>query len=159
MTAPMVMHEEECRQITAVCARLCRDANAKIVYVIDKNGQLLASSGDDMRLDSTSLASLVAGEMAATGGLAQLIGERDFNVLFHEGVRDNLHISLVASRIILVVLFDRRSSLGLVRLRVKKSSQQLEQIVTTLLQRSQLPGATSALSEITEEDIDNLFMD
>ena len=80
------------------------------------NGMVLASSGETDRLDSTSLASLVAGEIAATGGLAKLIGEKDFSVLFHEGVKDNLHISLVAGRVILVVIFDKRSSLGLVRL-------------------------------------------
>ncbi len=159
MSAPMVMHDDEFQQITEVCDRLCRDSNAKVVFVIDKNGQLIASSGEDERLDSTSLASLVAGEIAATGGLAKLIGEKDFSVLFHEGARDNLHISLVANRTILVVIFDKRSSLGLVRLRVKKASTALEEIFEALLHRSSLPGATSAFSEITEADIDNLFSD
>ncbi len=62
----------------------------------------------------------MAGKIAATGGLAKLIGEKEFSTLFHEGVRDKLHISIVASRVILVVIFDSRSRLGLVRLRVKK---------------------------------------
>ena len=159
MTAPMVMYDDEFQQITDVCSRLCRDANGKAVFVIDKNGQLIASAGDADRLDSTSLASLVAGEIAATGGLAKLIGEKDFSVLFHEGATDNLHISLVASRVILVVIFDKRSSLGLVRLRVKRASAALETIFESLLHRSSLPGATAAFSEITEADIDKLFSD
>ena len=153
----MVMHDDEFRLITQLCDRLVRDANARVVFVIDKNGQLLAASGEAERFDSTSMASLVAGEMAATGGLAKLIGEKDFNVLFHEGVRDNLHISLIASRVILVVIFDKRSSLGLVRLRVKKCSAELSRIFDTLLQRSQMPGASTPFAEITDEDIDNLF--
>jgi predicted regulator of Ras-like GTPase activity (Roadblock/LC7/MglB family) len=157
--APVVMHDEEFRQISQVCDRLCREANARVVFVIDKNGQLISQSGETERLDSTSLASLVAGEMAATGGLAKLIGEKDFSVLFHEGVKDNLHISLVASRVILVVIFDKRSSLGLVRLRVKKSAEELGRIFETLLQRSQMPGAVTPFAEITDEDIDNLFSD
>ncbi len=159
MTAPVVLHDDQFREITRVCDRLCRDANARVVFVIDKNGQLIASCGDVERLDATSLASLVAGEIAATGGLAQLIGEKDFSVLFHEGVNDNLHISLVAGRMILVVIFDRRSSLGLVRLRVKKASEELGRILEALIARSSLPGANPAFSEITEEDIDNLFSD
>jgi hypothetical protein len=65
----------------------------------------------------------------------------------------------VASRVILVVLFDRRSSLGLVRLRVKKCSEELAGIFEVLLQRSGLPGASSEFAEITEQDIDNLFSD
>lgn len=159
MTAPVVMHDDQFREITKVCDRLCQAANARIVFVIDKNGQLIAQAGETERLDSTSLASLVAGEIAATGGLAQIIGEKDFSVLFHEGQKDNLHISLVGGRVILVVIFDRRSSLGLVRLRVKKSADELAKIFELLLQRSQLPGANAQFSEITEDDIDNLFSD
>jgi predicted regulator of Ras-like GTPase activity (Roadblock/LC7/MglB family) len=138
-----------------VCETLCREANARVVFVIDKNGQLLASGGDTSRLDSTSLASLVAGEIAATGGLAKLMGEKEFSTLFHEGVRDHIHISLVASRVILVVIFDSRSSLGLVRLRVRKQSERLGGIVKALVERS--ADRPSPLAEITDEDIDNLF--
>jgi hypothetical protein len=142
MTATLVLYDDEFRRITQVCDRLVREANARIVYVIDKNGQLLASGGDADRVDSTSLASLVAGEMAATGGLARLIGENDFSVLFHEGVKENLHISLVGGRVIL---------------RVKKCAEELVQIIDVLLQRSQMPGATAQFAEITDDDIDNLF--
>jgi predicted regulator of Ras-like GTPase activity (Roadblock/LC7/MglB family) len=159
MTALVVMHDDHFRLITATCARLCGDANARAVFLIDKNGQLIACAGDTERVDSTSLASLVAGEIAATGGLAKLLGEKDFSVLFHEGTRDNLHISLVAGRVILVVLFDRRSSLGLVRLRVKKASEEFGTIFDALLERSRDPRANPVFSEITEDDIDNLFGD
>lgn len=155
MAVQLVMYDEEHRQILTVCDRLCREANARAVFVIDKNGQLIASAGDTSRLDATSLASLVAGEIAATGGLAQLMGEKEFSTLFHEGQRDHCHISVVASRVILVVIFDSRSSLGLVRLRVRKQSEELAQIFEALAKRS--PQRPSPLAEITDEDIDNLF--
>jgi len=69
---------------------------------------------------------LTAGNIAATGGLAKLIGEREFSILFHEGERDNLHISIVGQRVILVVIFDQKSSLGLVRLRVKEGERRTQ---------------------------------
>ena len=47
--------------------------------------------------------------------------EKEFRVLFHKGERDNIHISIVRKRVIFVVIFDERSSLGSVRLRVKKA--------------------------------------
>lgn len=153
----MVMYDEEYQQISSVCDWLCRESNARVVFVIDKNGQLIAASGDTERLDSTSLASLVAGEIAATGGLAKLMGEKEFSTLFHEGERDHLHISLVAGRVILVVIFDSRTSLGLVRLRVRKSADELTQIFTALQQRTESQPAESPFAEITDEDIDNLF--
>jgi predicted regulator of Ras-like GTPase activity (Roadblock/LC7/MglB family) len=155
----IVMYEEEYNQIAAACDRLCREANAKVVFLVDKNGQLIASAGQTANLDTTSLASLTAGNIAATGGLAKLIGEKEFSILFHEGERDNLHISIVAGRVILVVIFDGRSSLGLVRLRVKRASQELATIFDALMRKLEDPAAGSPFAEITDEDIDNLFSD
>ncbi len=157
MNPQMVMYEAEYHRITVVCDRLTRDANAKVVFLVDKNGQLIASSGSTHNIDTVSLASLTAGNIAATGGLAKLIGEKEFSILFHEGERDNLHISIVGQRSILVVLFDTRSSLGLVRLRVKKASEELAKIFEELQARADAPGAHTLFGEITDEDIDNLF--
>lgn len=158
-TSSLVMFEEEFKQINVVIDRLLKEANAKVVFVVDKDGQLIASSGDTGDIDTTSLASLTAGNIAATGGLAKLIGEREFSILFHEGERDNLHISIVAQRVILVVIFDQRSSLGLVRLRVKKASDELNTILQKLLQRVEKKPSDqeNLLSEITDGDIDKLF--
>ena len=117
----LVMYDEDFRKILAVTQRLVKDANAKGVFVVDRNGQLIGEAGEMRGIDTTSLASLTAGCIAATGGLAKIVGEEEFPVHFHQGARDNLHITLIAGRIILVVVFDERSSLGLVRLRVKKA--------------------------------------
>lgn len=158
MNPQMVMYEEQHQQIVQVCERLAKEANAKVVFLVDKNGQLISSAGAVENLDTTSLASLTAGNIAATGGLAKLIGEKEFSILFHEGTKDNLHISIVGSRVILVVIFDNRSSLGLVRLRVKKASDELTKIFDELMKKvEQGQGAGSPFAEITDEDIDNLF--
>ena len=118
-------------------------------------GKLISLATEN--LDTTSLASLTAGNIAATGGLAKLIGEKEFSILFHEGEKDNLHISIIGGRVILVVIFDTRSSLGLVRLRVKKASDELNRIFDGLMKKVQVPGAGSPFAEITDDDIDNLF--
>ena len=71
---------------------------------------------------------------------------------------DDLGISVIGGRVILVVIFDTRSSLGLVRLRVKKASDELNKIFDGLLKKVQVPGAAgSPFAEITDDDIDNLF--
>jgi predicted regulator of Ras-like GTPase activity (Roadblock/LC7/MglB family) len=157
----MVMYDEEFRQINVVIEKLLREANAKVIFLVDKNGQLISGVGEVERFDTTSLASLTAGNIAATGGLAKLIGEKEFSILFHEGEKDNLHISIVGGRVILVVLFDNRSSLGLVRLRVKKASDELTVIFEGLMQKAEekeKSGTTDfPFAEITDDDIDNLF--
>src|ERR687891_2277288 len=148
----LVMYEGEFKQITALIEKLCREANAKVVFLVDKNGQLIAATGETQGLDTTSRASLTAGNIAATGGLAKLLGEKEFSILFHEGERDNIHISLVGSRVILVVIFDQRTSLGIVRLRVKKVSEELGTIFGTLLKKVEATNhhADSPFAEITD---------
>src|SRR6478609_3045632 len=133
----LVLYDEEFRKIKESLQRLASDANANVVFLVDKNGQQIAAVGDLQTLDTTSLASLTAGNVAATDGLARLIGEREFSILFHEGERDNIHISIVAQRVILVVIFDERTSLGLVRLRVRKASQELERTFEQLLKKAE----------------------
>ena len=152
----MVMYEEEFKLIASLCERLTREANAKAVLLVDKNGQFITSHGEIDNLDTTSLASLTAGNIAATSGLAKLIGEKEFPNVFHEGENDNLHLSIVAQRAILVVMFDQRSSLGLVRLRVKKTGEELARIFTTMIEKAQ-SQAQEPFGEITDDDIDNLF--
>jgi predicted regulator of Ras-like GTPase activity (Roadblock/LC7/MglB family) len=159
MNPELVMYEEEFQQIQIVCARLHRESNSKAVLLIDKNGQLIAEAGDTAPLDTTSLSSLTAGNVAATGGIAKLLKEKEFTGQFHEGEHTNIHISLVAQRVILVILFDERSSLGLVRLRVRKAADELARIFDSLMAKVQTPSAPSIFSEITDEDIDNLFKD
>ena len=163
MNGSMVMYDEEYQQIKAIIGRLCGDANARLVFLVDKNGQQIASHGDVGQIDTTSLASLTAGNVAATDGLARLIGEKEFPVLSHEGEHDNIHISIVAQRVILVVIFDEKSSLGLVRLRVKKASQELERTFEQLMKKAEAERGSmsnrfdSPFAEITDEDIDSLF--
>src|SRR5512136_3266670 len=137
----MVMYDEEFKQINVVLEKLLREANAKVIFLVDKNGQLISGVGEVERFDTTSLASLTAGNIAATGGLAKLIGEKEFSILFHEGERDNLHISIIGQRVILVVIFDQRSSLGLVRLRVKKASEELARIFESLVKKAEAESA------------------
>jgi predicted regulator of Ras-like GTPase activity (Roadblock/LC7/MglB family) len=157
----MVMYPDDVEEITVLCQKLQTEANAKSVFLVDKNGQLIAAQGDTQAVDTTSLASLTAGNIAATAGLAKLLGETEFSVLFGEGTRDKLHISLVGGRGILVVVFDDRTSLGLVRLRVKKSSEVLNEVFDRVQKRSDRAMADghsdSPFQEITDDDIDSLF--
>ncbi len=156
----LVMYDEDYRRILAVVQRVVRDANAKGVFVVDRNGQLIAEAGELRGIDTTSLASLTAGSIAATGGLAKIVGEEEFPVHFHQGQRDNLHMTLIAQRIILVVVFDDRSSLGLVRLRVKKAGAELARIFEEIYKKAEQAearGGGTPFAEITDEDIDNLF--
>ncbi len=159
----LVIYPEEFTEIRSILSHLAEDARAKIVFLVDRNGQPIASHGDNEAVDTTSLSSLAAGNVAATEGLARLLGEREFSVLFHEGERDNIHFSIVAHRAILVVIFDHRTPLGLVRLRVRKASAQFEDVFEKIKSRFETDIRSAGLPsmvpfpEITDDDIDRLF--
>src|SRR5262249_33281885 len=155
---PILMRENRYHQIKAVLARLRLDSSARLVVLVEKDGQQIAAHGEVGALDTTSLASLVAGNVAATGGMAKLIGEKEFPTLSHEGDKESIHISVIG-RVLLGVVFDQRSSLGLVKLRSKQASQELAAAFAEIERDSQTTDSSSLqFNEITDEEIDSLFV-
>lgn len=160
--ADLVLFEEDFHRLQQVLRKLKAESGASLVLLVDKNGQRIASVGDVEAIDMTALASLTAGNVAATDGLARILGEREFSVLLHEGERENIHVSIVARRVILVVIFSDRSSLGLVRLRVRQAATELDGAFREIAERMEREpvlhsGIEPLLAEITDEDIDRLF--
>ena len=160
--ADLVLFEEDFRRLNQILRKLRVESEANVVLLVDKNGQRIASVGDVEALDMTALASLTAGNVAATDGLARVLGEREFSVLLHEGEKENIHVSIVGRRVILVVIFSDRSSLGLVRLRVRQAAAELEKVFREINERMEREpvlhsGIEPLLAEITDEDIDRLF--
>ncbi len=150
-----MLREQQYHKLKAVLARLRADSSAKVVFLVDKDGQEIAAMGEVGNLDTTSLASLAAGNVAATGGMAQLIGEKEFPTLSHEGERESIHISVIG-RLLLIVVFDDHSSLGLVKLRSKQVSQQILSMIDEITNADN-SDLDSPFAEITDEDIDSLF--
>ena len=161
--ANTVMYEEQHRRINEILSRLGSEANARATFLIHRNGQQIASNGRDVEtLDATSLASLTAGNVASTDAIANLIGEREFSALVHEGDKDSLHISLINPRIIMLILFDENSSLGLVKLRARKATEDLVEIFEQVEEVRRTREAEGEMDEspfgdITDDDIDSLF--
>ncbi|KAM3479440.1 hypothetical protein MY8738_005409 [Beauveria namnaoensis] len=154
--ANSLTNAEDFNQIQSVVDRLVKDSNVKVAFIVDNKGKLCAASGDVGNLDTTSLASLTADNNVPAGGFAKLLKENEFATKFSEGERSNIYIQLVGKRVVLVVLFDSKSSLGLVRLRVRKASEELTPILEALVKRTGT-DADPIFAEITDEDIDNLF--
>ena len=158
-----VLYEEQLEQLRHLLALLVNGANARAAFLIDRSGQQIAAVGDQIEeMDPTSLASLAAGNVASTDALAKLVGEKEFSALVHEGERENLHFSMINGRSILLMLFDERSSLGLVRLRVRKATTDLAEILTQVEanqghESEEGRAMAAALAEITDDDIDSLF--
>jgi predicted regulator of Ras-like GTPase activity (Roadblock/LC7/MglB family) len=155
----LVVYEEEHQALTRILSRVHADARARAVLLMDTAGQLMADWGETVGLDLTSFCALAASNIAATASMAQLVGEKDFTILFHQGKNDSIHISLIGGRVILAVIFGNEASLGLVRLRVRKAADDIHETVDRILHRMKLTDRLdlNPLCEITEKDIDDLF--
>ncbi len=113
--------QEDFDAITQSLQRFLGDSNARCALLVDRTGQLVATVGEKPRFDATTFATLTAADFSANDQLAKLIGENDFNSLFHQGEKESMYLADIARRVILVVLFDERTTLGLVRLKVKEA--------------------------------------
>ncbi len=155
----LAVYEEEHRALLVLLRRVRADARARSVLLIDANGQLVAAAGDTAGLDVTSFASLAASNLAATASMARLVGEDDFTILFHQGARDSIHISLVGERVLLAVIFGAEASLGMVRLRARRAAAELQVVLDRVYRRTELHGdrPVEPLQGLTEDDVDGLF--
>ena len=84
-------------------------------------------------IDEQTISALVAGSFAATREMAKHLGEEEFSVLFHQGKKDNIQLTLIADRCILATIFDERTTIGMVRLYAKEATQKLTKIFRDIL--------------------------
>ena len=151
--------EDDFAAITQSLQRFLYDSNARCALLVDRAGQLVATVGDQPTFDPTAFASLTAADFSANDQLAQLIGETDFQTLFHQGERESMYLADVARRVILVVLFDNRTTLGLVRLKMKTTVEELVKLFEQVFARGG-PGGEAAPPHLlagADDEIDALF--
>ncbi|MEZ5343953.1 MAG: roadblock/LC7 domain-containing protein [Pyrinomonadaceae bacterium] len=155
---PVIINEINFQKIKTLLARLCTESAARVVFLVDRDGQPIAFHGDIGDMDTTSFSSLAAGNVAATSSMAKLIGEDEFPGVVHEGERESIFISVIG-RSLLAVVFDERSTLGLVKIRTKKASFAVAKILEDVARDSanQSLGETSFFAEVSDDDIDSLF--
>jgi predicted regulator of Ras-like GTPase activity (Roadblock/LC7/MglB family) len=163
--SPSILREKDYRRFTEIVSRLCVDTSARVVFLFDRNGQQITAQGSTWDIDIVSFATLAAGNVAATEGLARLVGEKEFPAQFHEGIQNNIYIATLDEKAILIVVFNNCSSVGLVRLRVKRAINDLNQIYEEMNREAGSPAEDtpegeplSDFIELTEDDIENFFL-
>jgi len=157
----LIIYQAETDKINLTLKKLLKGSEAKCALLVDKDGHLVTRQGFTQSLDTTSLAALLAGSFASTREIAKLVGEPEFSVLFHQGKRDHIHMSLVGDRSILVVVFDDRTTIGMVRLYAKEASADLEQIFTDTLSKGNADdsGLTDEFTASAGDKLDDIFHD
>src|SRR5437773_5493634 len=127
--------EDDFRAITNALEQFLTDCNARCALLVDRTGQLVATVGERPNIDPTAFATLTAADFSANDQLAKLIGETDFISLFHQGAKESMYLADIVRRVILVVLFDNRTTLGLVRLKMKHTVEELGRFIEAVFAR------------------------
>ena len=140
----VVIHEADAARIDAVLRRFLGDSNSAAALLIDRSGQPLAETGTARTLDIGSIGALAAAAFASTAALARLLGESEFSVLFHEGVKESLHVSTVDEHTILLAIFDERTTIGMVRLFAKEACTSIGAALAETRKRPKLVGVLAA---------------
>ena len=119
----IVFYKEDVERINDVLNEFLKLSDSKCNILIDKEGHMVTKAGSTGDIDLQSVSALVAGSYAATREMARLLGEDEFSVLFHQGRKDSIQLTLVGDRTILATVFDERTTIGMVRLYAKEASE------------------------------------
>ena len=157
--------DEDANRIGHLLDRLLAESSARTALLVDRAGQMLATAGQAPRFDPVTFATLTAADFSANDQLARLLGENEFGALFHQGEKDSLYLADVARRVILVVIFDNGTTLGLVKLRVRSVVPELSRVFTDMFSRENTMGPGVRQSKAiergfvgeAEDEIDRLF--
>jgi predicted regulator of Ras-like GTPase activity (Roadblock/LC7/MglB family) len=153
--------EEDFKAISEHLNSLLRETNVNSLLLVDRAGQVVAAVGEPPQFDPQAFASLTAADFSANDQLAKMIGEHEFSSLFHQGEKASMYLADVARRVILVALFDNRTTLGMVRLKVKTTVEELTRLFEEMFNRAGTaqPKLDGFASAEVEDEIDKLFGD
>ena len=157
-TANWSFTQDDFTAITESLRRFLGETKSLCALLVDRSGQLVTTVGEAPGLDTTSFATLTAADYSANDQLAKLVGETDFSSLFHQGEKDSLYVADIARRLLLVIIFDSRTTVGLVRLRMKDEVEELTQLIDRVFSRDRNSDAPpKKLLQGADDEIDKLF--
>jgi len=122
----LVVSEGEVANIARVLGRLALDTSASYTILLDKSGQLITSQGPRDQRDLIALGALIAGAFSSSRQVAEILGEHDFRAILQQGVQESILSNLIGDQWLLVVIFDKQTHVGLVRVLARKACDELE---------------------------------
>jgi len=131
----IIITKKDIEKIDFCLDKVISSSLAHSVLLIDRSGQLIAHHGNTPGIDILSLSALTAANFGATAEIARILGEEEFTLLFHKGRSENVYFSAVGEHVIMVTLFDDRTSLGLIRLQINKIIGELSTILSSIFEK------------------------
>jgi predicted regulator of Ras-like GTPase activity (Roadblock/LC7/MglB family) len=158
----LIISDRELDTISSTLNKLMNDTSATSVMLLDKSGQVISTQGMSTKRNATSLGALLAGAFSSSRHVAELLGEKDFRTIFQQGVHENIYTTMVEDQWLLVIVFDKLTHIGLVKVLSKKTSEELGRTLARV--RTETTHQKSSVLNIefrssVEDTIDLLFRD
>lgn len=105
---------------------------AQFALVVERSGFLLASAGQPRTSELSALASLVAGDMAASQEIARRTGQfQGCQLTLREGPEVNTFLAEAGPELILFAQISKDVPIGWARLLIRESGRQLSEVLAT----------------------------
>ncbi|MBM4309019.1 MAG: roadblock/LC7 domain-containing protein [Deltaproteobacteria bacterium] len=130
----IIITKEDLKKINFFLDKVVSTSLAHSVLLIDRSGQLIAQYGNTPDIDILSLSALTAANFGATAEIAKILGEEEFTLLFHKGKTENVYFTAIGEHVIMVTLFDDKTSLGLIRLRINQIADELSRTLVSIFE-------------------------
>lgn len=155
----LAFYEEDVDRLNSELDAFLELSGARCALLIDRNGHLVTRRGEPVHGSLESISALIAGSFAATKEMARLLGEDEFTIMFHQGVRDSIQLQLVGDRTLLAVLFDERTNLGLVRFYAQETARRIADCLEQVAAQSDASrgGLADDFQAKATQALDDLF--
>ncbi|MFT5240239.1 MAG: putative regulator of Ras-like GTPase activity (Roadblock/LC7/MglB family) [Candidatus Promineifilaceae bacterium] len=140
--------ESQSRVLHEAMLDLMLEAEATAIVLCDSGGNILTNTSWQDQEHVESVAALAAGSFAATQALASLAGEACFNSVAHEGTSSSIYIQRIAHEFLLVVQFDKSTSLGLVKHYAEKTDLAIAGLLSIVMENGGTAGHGAKLFEM-----------
>jgi len=132
-------------QLESILDEFYHRTEVECTLLIDISGQVICTKGQLEQGDPVQVAALAAGDVAAMAELSRQVGEQDPQGSFlHEGQHKSLYLYNVDDSFILIAIFDTSKPIGLIRLFVRRTAEQLYPLTDEFEEMVEQPSAVSS---------------
>ncbi len=125
----------EFSKIQQILSSLAKKTQVDSVFLINRNGQEITHEGDSASIDILALSSLAASNLAATFGLATMVGEQEFERIYLRGRHLSILICPTGQHALLLFVIQANKEYKLDIRNIKQAALVLEDVLNKCTNR------------------------
>jgi len=154
----LVIYPTQQEAIETLLSKLMQQIPAAFILLADVTGQVVSTRGGQGEINTVSLGSLVAGDLAASHEIARLTGQfQEYQLVLREGSTTHTFICEGGHHLAMLVQVSTEVPLGWARMIIRKAAQRLSEIADAPLEANQEAEEMIAELDLDTDDFSTLF--